>query len=52
MIPSSTKREHLESNLRALDLQLTEEDRQRIAALDQGGAVRLANPPQAAPDWD
>jgi 2,5-diketo-D-gluconate reductase B len=32
--PSSTKRENLASNLKALDLQLDDDDRQAIAALD------------------
>ncbi|WP_135228465.1 2,5-didehydrogluconate reductase DkgB [Deinococcus fonticola] len=52
VIPSSTKRENLASNLRAQELTLTEEDMARIATLDQGGAVRLANPESARPDWD
>ena len=52
VIPSSTKRENLQSNLRAQELTLTDEDMQRIAALDQGGAIRLANPESARPDWD
>ncbi|QFP76350.1 2,5-didehydrogluconate reductase DkgB [Deinococcus sp. AJ005] len=51
VIPSSTKREHLESNMKALDLKLSEEDMQRIAALD-GQGERLANPASVAPDWD
>ncbi len=34
VIPSSTKRDNLASNLKALDLQLDDEDRQAIAALD------------------
>lgn len=50
VIPSSTRRENLESNLKALSLQLTEEDMTRIATLDRG--ERLANPPALAPDWD
>ncbi|WP_407571546.1 2,5-didehydrogluconate reductase DkgB [Deinococcus altitudinis] len=50
VIPSSTRRENLESNLHALDLTLTEEDMARIAQLDRG--ERLANPPHLAPDWD
>lgn len=50
VIPSSTRRENLESNLKALDLQLTDEDMARIATLDRG--ERIANPPQLAPDWD
>ena len=50
VIPSSTRRENLESNLKALDLQLSEDDLARIATLDRG--ERIANPPQLAPDWD
>lgn len=52
VIPSSTKRENLASNLKAQELKLTDEDMGRIAALDQGGAVRLANPESARPHWD
>ncbi|GGL74002.1 2,5-diketo-D-gluconate reductase B [Deinococcus aerolatus] len=51
VIPSSTRREHLESNMKALDLKLTDEDMERIAALD-GRGERLANPASVAPDWD
>lgn len=51
VIPSSTRREHLESNMKALDLKLTDEDMKRIAALD-GQGERLANPASVAPDWD
>ncbi|MCC4622433.1 2,5-didehydrogluconate reductase DkgB [Xanthomonas cassavae CFBP 4642] len=50
VIPSSTKRENLESNLKAQTLQLTEQDMGEIAALDRGH--RLANPKAIAPDWD
>lgn len=50
VIPSSTRRENLESNLRSIDLQLTEEDMARIAALDRG--ERLTSPASIAPDWD
>ena len=50
VIPSSTRRENLESNLRSLDLKLSGEDVARIAQLDRG--ERLANPPHLAPDWD
>ncbi|MBZ9712405.1 2,5-didehydrogluconate reductase DkgB [Deinococcus multiflagellatus] len=52
VIPSSTKRENLASNLQAQTLRLTAEDMARIAALEQGEAARIANPPQARPDWD
>ncbi|MDV6376168.1 2,5-didehydrogluconate reductase DkgB [Deinococcus arenicola] len=51
VIPSSTSRDHLASNMKALDLKLTDEDMTRIAALD-GQGERLANPPSVAPDWD
>jgi 2,5-diketo-D-gluconate reductase B len=50
VIPSSTKRENLASNLLAADLRLSEEDMARIATLDRG--QRLANPAAIAPDWD
>ncbi|MFA0924103.1 2,5-didehydrogluconate reductase DkgB [Xanthomonas fragariae] len=50
VIPSSTKRENLESNLKALTLQLSEQDMSEIAALDSGR--RLANPKTIAPNWD
>lgn len=50
VIPSSTKRANLESNLRAQALQLTEADMAAIAALDRN--ERLANPDGIAPHWD
>jgi len=50
VIPSSTKRENLASNLLAADLRLSEEDMAQIATLDRG--QRLANPAAIAPDWD
>ncbi|BFO53564.1 MULTISPECIES: 2,5-didehydrogluconate reductase DkgB [Comamonadaceae] len=50
VIPSSTRREHLASNLRATQLRLEETHKQRIAALDRGG--RLVNPEGLAPAWD
>ncbi|PNY80952.1 2,5-didehydrogluconate reductase DkgB [Deinococcus koreensis] len=50
VIPSSTKRENLQSNLGALELRLTDEDMARIGELDRG--ERIANPPHMAPDWD
>lgn len=50
VIPSSTKRANLDSNLKALDLRLTEEDMAQIAALDRG--ERLTSPKGIAPDWD
>ncbi|WP_221089332.1 2,5-didehydrogluconate reductase DkgB [Deinococcus aquaedulcis] len=52
VIPSSTKRENLASNLQAQTLRLTEEDMARIAALEQGETARIANPESARPDWD
>ncbi|MFC4426500.1 2,5-didehydrogluconate reductase DkgB [Deinococcus navajonensis] len=52
VIPSSTKRENLESNLKAQTLQLTEEDMTRIATLEQGERERIANPESARPVWD
>lgn len=48
-IPSSTKRKHLQSNLSAMDLELTVSEMNRIDTLDQG--LRLANP-SFAPEWD
>ncbi len=50
VIPSSTKRENLASNLGALRLQLDEADMARIATLDRN--ERLANPAGVAPAWD
>lgn len=50
VIPSSTRRENLASNLEALRLTLDEQDMARIATLDRG--QRLANPAGIAPDWD
>ncbi|MFO5556941.1 2,5-didehydrogluconate reductase DkgB, partial [Klebsiella pneumoniae] len=50
VIPSSTKRDNLASNLKALDLQLDDEDRQAIAALDFND--RLVSPEGLAPQWD
>ncbi|WMJ70963.1 2,5-didehydrogluconate reductase DkgB [Stenotrophomonas sp. 24(2023)] len=50
VIPSSTKRENLSSNLEAAGLRLTEEDMAQIARLDRGH--RLANPEGIAPAWD
>lgn len=50
MIPSSTKRENLASNLKAQDLQLDEEDRKAITALDCND--RLVSPEGLAPEWD
>lgn len=50
VIPSSTRRENLASNLKAPTLRLTEADMVRIAALDRG--ERLVNPAGLAPRWD
>ena len=50
VIPSSTKRENLSSNLQAQRLRLTDDDMAKIAALDRG--ERLANPEGIAPAWD
>ncbi|MDG2523862.1 2,5-didehydrogluconate reductase DkgB [Stenotrophomonas sp. HITSZ_GD] len=50
VIPSSTRRANLESNLGALTLQLDEADLAQIATLDRGH--RLANPQGIAPHWD
>ncbi|KRG40434.1 2,5-diketo-D-gluconic acid reductase [Stenotrophomonas panacihumi] len=50
VIPSSTKRANLESNLQAATLQLDDADMAQIAALDRGH--RLANPQGIAPAWD
>ena len=50
VIPSSTKRSNLESNLKAQQLTLSDADMARIAMLDRG--ERLANPGGIAPLWD
>lgn len=50
VIPSSTRRENLASNLKAQDLTLDEADRQAIAALDCND--RLVSPECLAPEWD
>ena len=50
VIPSSTKRENLASNLLALDLHLDAEDIKAIAALDCND--RLVSPESLAPEWD
>jgi len=49
VIPSSTKRAHLESNLNALEVTLSGEDVAAIEALDTND--RIANP-DFAPAWD
>ncbi|MCX5567129.1 2,5-didehydrogluconate reductase DkgB [Alcaligenes phenolicus] len=50
VIPSSTKRVNLESNLKAGELKLDAEDLQKIAELDRG--ERLVDPEGLAPVWD
>lgn len=50
VIPSSTRRANLESNLGARQLQLDDADMAQIATLDRGH--RLANPEGIAPAWD
>ncbi|MDY0924729.1 2,5-didehydrogluconate reductase DkgB [Pantoea trifolii] len=50
VIPSSTKRENLASNMAAVDLQLDDQDMANIAALDR--QQRLVSPEGLAPDWD
>ena len=50
VIPSSTKRENLASNLLARELQLDAEDMAAIAALERNG--REVDPPGLAPAWD
>lgn len=50
VIPSSTKRAHLESNLRASKLHLSDAQMAQIAALDRN--ERLTSPAGLAPAWD
>lgn len=50
VIPSSTKRENLASNLLAQDLTLDQDDKKAIAALDCND--RLVSPEGLAPKWD
>lgn len=50
VIPSSTKRENLASNLQAKALRLSADDMARIAALERNG--RQVDPAGLAPDWD
>lgn len=50
VVPSSTKRENLASNLLARDLKLDAEDQKAIAALDCND--RLVSPEGLAPKWD
>ncbi|WP_058972928.1 2,5-didehydrogluconate reductase DkgB [Type-D symbiont of Plautia stali] len=50
VIPSSTKRENLASNMKSSDLSLDADDMARISALDR--QQRLVSPEGLAPDWD
>jgi 2,5-diketo-D-gluconate reductase B len=50
VIPSSTKRENLASNLQAKTFELDADDRAAIAALDCND--RLVSPEGLAPEWD
>ena len=50
VIPSSTKRENLASNLLATDLHLDADDKKAIAALECND--RLVSPEGLAPNWD
>jgi 2,5-diketo-D-gluconate reductase B len=50
VIPSSTKRENLQSNLKAQALTLSDAEMAQIAALDRG--ERLTSPAGLAPAWD
>ena len=50
VIPSSTKRENLASNLLAQQLRLSDADMAQIAALERNG--RLVDPDGLAPAWD
>ncbi|MDY1036915.1 2,5-didehydrogluconate reductase DkgB [Lelliottia sp. CFBP8978] len=50
VIPSSTKRENLASNLLACDLVLDDEDKKAIATLECND--RLVSPEGLAPEWD
>jgi 2,5-diketo-D-gluconate reductase B len=50
VIPSSTKRANLASNLEAQRLKLGDTEMAQIAALDRG--ERLTSPEGLAPQWD
>ncbi|AIG00703.1 2,5-diketo-D-gluconate reductase B [Pseudomonas fluorescens] len=50
VIPSSTQRTHLQSNLKAVQLTLSEADMAQIAGLERGH--RLTSPKGIAPQWD
>ncbi|WP_340616262.1 2,5-didehydrogluconate reductase DkgB [Xenorhabdus entomophaga] len=50
VIPSSTKRENLQSNLKAIELKLSADDMGAIAALERN--ERIVSPEGLAPRWD
>ncbi|RMX03036.1 2,5-didehydrogluconate reductase DkgB [Corticibacter populi] len=50
VIPSSTSREHLASNLQAQQLRLSDAEMAEIATLERGG--REIDPQGLAPEWD
>ncbi|WP_273822562.1 2,5-didehydrogluconate reductase DkgB [Pseudomonas asplenii] len=50
VIPSSTRRENLASNLKARELRLSDDDMALIAGLERGH--RLTSPAGLAPSWD
>ncbi|ROL79135.1 2,5-didehydrogluconate reductase B [Pseudomonas protegens] len=50
VIPSSTRRPHLQSNLLACNLTLSDADLRSIASLERG--QRLTSPAGLAPQWD
>lgn len=50
VIPSSTQRENLASNLASMVLKLTNEDIRQVDSLEKNG--RLVNPAGLAPEWD
>lgn len=50
VIPSSTKRDNLASNMKAINLKLDADDMAQIAALDR--QQRLVSPDGLAPAWD
>ena len=50
VIPSSTRRENLETNLAAAALRLSQAEMQRIADLDRNG--RITDPAGRSPVWD
>lgn len=50
VIPSSTSRAHMASNLKAMDIRLSDDEMAEMAKLDRG--ERLASPAGLAPVWD